>query len=147
MPPDILQALKPEFVTPLVGYLCHERTEENGGVFEVGAGFVAKLRWERSAGAVFKADETFSPAAVGAKWEEITDFEKGVEYPSGVTDTDFVGLLEQAKALEANPKAEPLRYDGQVAIVTGAGGGLGKAYALMLAKLGASVGRSFANVA
>lgn len=147
MPPDILQALKPEFVTPLVGYLCHESTEENGGVFEVGAGFVAKLRWERSAGAVFKADETFSPAAVGAKWEEITDFEKGVEYPSGVTDTDFVGLLEQAKALEANPKAEPLRYDGQVAIVTGAGGGLGKAYALMLAKLGASVGRSFSNVA
>ncbi len=32
-----------------------------------------------------------------------------------------------------------IRYDGRVAIITGAGGGLGKTYALMLGKRGASV--------
>ncbi|KAG1149564.1 hypothetical protein G6F37_001011 [Rhizopus arrhizus] len=139
LPPEILASLKPEFVTPVVGYLCHEDTKDNGGIFEVGGGFVSKLRWERSAGAVFKADETFGPAAVGAKWNEITDFEKNNEYPTSVMDTDFLALLERAKQAPLNPKAEPLRYDGQVAIVTGAGGGLGKAYALLFAKLGASV--------
>ncbi|KAF7730589.1 hypothetical protein EC973_001971 [Apophysomyces ossiformis] len=139
MPPEILQSLKPEFVTPVVGYLCHENTEDNGGIFEVGGGFVSKLRWERSPGVVFKADETFTPAAVSAKWEEICDFDKTNEYPSSVMDTDFMALLERAKAAEANPTGEALRFDGQVAIVTGAGGGLGKAYALLLAKLGASV--------
>ncbi|OBZ83462.1 Peroxisomal hydratase-dehydrogenase-epimerase [Choanephora cucurbitarum] len=139
LPPEVLASLKPEFVTPVVGYLCHEDTEDNGGVFEVGGGQVFKLRWERSAGAVFKADDSFTPAAVGAKWNEVTDFEKANEYPTSVMDTDFVALLERAKQAEANPKAEPLRFDGQVAIVTGAGGGLGKAYALLLAKLGASV--------
>ncbi|KAI9477831.1 MAG: hypothetical protein EXX96DRAFT_650255 [Benjaminiella poitrasii] len=139
MPPEVLASLKPEFVTPVVGYLCHEGTAETGGIFEVGGGFVSKLRWERSQGAVFKADETFTPSAVQAKWAEITDFEKDNQYPTSVMDTDFLALLERAKQADPNPKGEPLRFDGQVVIVTGAGGGLGKAYALLFAKLGASV--------
>ncbi|CAG8706651.1 27283_t:CDS:2 [Dentiscutata erythropus] len=138
MPPDILASLKPDYVAPLVLYLCHESTEESGSLFEVGAGFVAKLRWERSKGALFKTDVSFLPGAVVPKWPEITDFSQP-QYPTSTTDADFVSLIEQANALPSNPKGEDLRFDGKVAVVTGAGGGLGRAYALLFGRLGASV--------
>ena len=40
--------VKPQLVVPLVAYLCHESNKENGSVYEVGGGFVSKLRWQRT---------------------------------------------------------------------------------------------------
>jgi hypothetical protein len=42
---ELVAALKPEYVAPLVAYLCHEDTEETGGLFEVGAGWVSKCAY------------------------------------------------------------------------------------------------------
>lgn len=53
MPPDILATVKPQLVVPLVAYLAHESNKENGSVFEVGGGFVSKLRWQRAEGSFF----------------------------------------------------------------------------------------------
>lgn len=134
MPPDMLAALKPEFVVPVVAWLCHESCTENGSIFEAGAGFVAKLRWERTKGHVFKADSSFTPGAVAAMWKKVTDFSHA-DHPQSITDTDWLSLLEQAKSISSNPSVGDLRFDGKVALVTGAGGGLGRAYALLFAKV------------
>jgi hypothetical protein len=53
LPKEALEQLKPDYVVPLVGYLCHDSCQENGSIFEVGAGYMAKLRWQRSQGAFF----------------------------------------------------------------------------------------------
>lgn len=42
MPPELVKALKPEFVTPLVALLVHDSHNETGGIFEIGAGWISK---------------------------------------------------------------------------------------------------------
>ncbi|XP_053726935.1 peroxisomal multifunctional enzyme type 2 isoform X1 [Synchiropus splendidus] len=75
MPPDLVAALKAEYVSPLVLWLCHEQCEENGGLFEVGAGWAGKLRWERSLGSIVrKKDQPMTPEAVRDQWDEVCDF-------------------------------------------------------------------------
>lgn len=120
MPPDLLALLKPDWVVPLVAVLAHKDTEENGAIYEVGGGHIAKFRWERSNGLVLKADDSYTPGAILKKWDQITDF-KGAEYPSGVAD--FMGLLEKSIQLPPNDKGETLDFKGKVALVTGGGAG------------------------
>ncbi|KAF8206509.1 peroxisomal hydratase-dehydrogenase-epimerase [Mycena galopus ATCC 62051] len=127
-------------VAPFVLAVCHpDGPDASGKVFEVGAGFVAEIRWERSHGGVFKTDSTFTPSAVKAKWSEVTDFSKP-SYPKHLQDQDNKGNLAIVSSLKSNPNSSSeVRYDGKTVIVTGAGAGLGRIYALMYAKLGANV--------
>ncbi|KAJ2480206.1 hypothetical protein EV174_003790 [Coemansia sp. RSA 2320] len=150
MPREILDALSPELIAPLVAYLTHESTTQSAGLYEIGAGKITAHRWEATEGVVFKADDSFTPAAVKARFDEITNFERrpstidpaanAVFYPGSMKDTDWLGKLELAKELSANVKGSAeLRFDGKVVVVTGAGGGLGRAYAFMFARAGAKV--------
>jgi multifunctional beta-oxidation protein len=138
MSPEMLANLKPEFVAPFVAAVCHpDGPNPSGRVFEIGAGFVAELRWERSKGTVWKTDDTFTPSAVKLKWSEVTDFSQ-VSHPESVSDVD--STLELASTMPPNPQsAPPVCFDSKTVIITGAGAGLGRAYALMYARLGANV--------
>jgi 3-hydroxyacyl-CoA dehydrogenase/3a,7a,12a-trihydroxy-5b-cholest-24-enoyl-CoA hydratase len=86
LPPEILEGLKPEYVSPLVGWLCHESCEENGGLFEVGAGIVNKLRWQRTKGVGFRLSAPITIEDMASKWEQIGDF-TDADYPTVVADS------------------------------------------------------------
>jgi len=40
MPAEVLKNVDPKYVVPFVAYLSHESCEENGGLFEIGGGFI-----------------------------------------------------------------------------------------------------------
>ncbi len=76
MPPALVAALVPDLVSPLVAKLVHESNEDTGGLYEVGGGFFAKLRWERSTGKTFRLGRAVAIEDVAAAWPDITQFDK-----------------------------------------------------------------------
>ncbi|MDO8266255.1 MAG: SDR family oxidoreductase [Moraxellaceae bacterium] len=84
MPADVVAKLKPEYVSPLVLWLASEANRDNsGGVFEVGAGYMAKLRWERTRGIAFGLANGIRVEDVARHWDRITDFENATHPASG----------------------------------------------------------------
>jgi 3-hydroxyacyl-CoA dehydrogenase/3a,7a,12a-trihydroxy-5b-cholest-24-enoyl-CoA hydratase len=86
LPKELLDALRPEDVSPLVAYLCHESCEENGGLFEVGGGYFAKLRWERAEGQTFRLGRPISVEHVASSWGKVTDFSR-TTHPANITES------------------------------------------------------------
>jgi len=87
MPKEMVDALKPEFIMPLVLKLCDENSKETGGLFEVGAGWIGKLRWERTKGHAFSVAEGFSPEDVNDVWDQIVDF-TDADHPASIADAN-----------------------------------------------------------
>ena len=52
MPPQVLEKLKPEYVSPVVAYLCSEECEVSGNIFTAGGGYVGRAAIVESKGAV-----------------------------------------------------------------------------------------------
>lgn len=88
MPEEVVQALKPDFVAPLVVLLCSDKVPEpaTGGLYEVGSGWHAKTRWQRSGGHGFPIDVKLTPEAVLKAWGDIVTFDDRVDYPESSQD-------------------------------------------------------------
>jgi len=79
MPEEVVEALKPDYVTPLAVWLSHEQCKESGQVFEAGAGWFGTVQQYRSKGKVLK---NATVEDVASHWAEITSMEGAKNYKS-----------------------------------------------------------------
>lgn len=152
MPPDMVKALRPDYVAPVVAYLCHESSAVNGEIFELGAGWVARVRWQRSKGHMFPLDQPFRPEDVASNWAKITDFAEATN-PASPQDA-FAPIMENLKNVEGKtlytadmmpgagkPKKPAAAAAAAPAAAAGAGAGAGAGKNFAAAALFAQLGQ------
>jgi hypothetical protein len=60
MPPDMVEKLKPEYVSPMVAYMCSEECTDSGIIFTAGAGYFARAVMVEGPGIVLNAKKGFT---------------------------------------------------------------------------------------
>jgi NAD(P)-dependent dehydrogenase (short-subunit alcohol dehydrogenase family) len=71
LPKEVLEKLTPEYVAPVVSYLCTEENPNSASVFVVGGGKVQRVALFQNDGITFDKPPTVDDVA--AHWNEITD--------------------------------------------------------------------------
>lgn len=88
LPPDIFEALKPEYIAPVVAYLCHDLCNENGSIIEAAAGWAGKCTIFRANGSLLRSSATDNVTVekVHENWLKITD----------LTSSSSLGSIQEA---------------------------------------------------
>jgi NAD(P)-dependent dehydrogenase (short-subunit alcohol dehydrogenase family) len=71
LPPEVLKNLTPDFVAPVVAYLCTEEVPDTGSIFIVGGGKVQRTALFQNEGVTFKTPPSVEDIA--SHWGEIDD--------------------------------------------------------------------------
>ena len=105
MPAEVVAALKPDFVAPFTCWLVSDQCQETGGLYEVGAGYIAKQRWQQSAGVQFDVDN-LKLEDIRDKWAQVNQYETGATNPDSnqqmmATVMNNIEAKQQAKAAAA----------------------------------------------
>jgi NAD(P)-dependent dehydrogenase (short-subunit alcohol dehydrogenase family)/acyl dehydratase/putative sterol carrier protein len=83
MPPEWFQKLKPEFVAPLVLYLCSEQCPVSGGIYNAGMGYYNRVAMLTGPGTVVGDGKAApSPEAVSAAMGKIKSMDKAMPFPN-----------------------------------------------------------------
>lgn len=94
MPDNLIQALKPEYVAPLVAYLCSDQCEETGYIYSVGGGYFSRIAYLEGEGIFVGTEKAATPEDVQARMPEINDLSKGIETKGALEQSGRVlGLM------------------------------------------------------
>jgi putative sterol carrier protein len=85
LPPEVFERLKPEFVAPMVLYLCSEGCEENGMIFNAGMGFFNRAAIVTGPGMLVGDGKTVpTPEEIHKNWMAVNSLSNAKEYVNAV---------------------------------------------------------------
>jgi NAD(P)-dependent dehydrogenase (short-subunit alcohol dehydrogenase family)/putative sterol carrier protein len=118
IPPDLLEKMKPEFVSPLVLFLCSEPCPGTGRIYNAGVGFYNRAAVMTSPGTVIgDGKQVPTVEEVGAAWERILSLQGAKEIGQlNELMGDMINAFAAKPAQEA-PKAAPPAGFASVAAV------------------------------
>ncbi len=94
MPPAALERLKPEYVSPVVAYLCSEECQVSGNIFTAGAGYVGRAAIVESKGAILGT--SISIENVRDNIEKISDMTGAEEFTNAFDEVSKRLMAAQA---------------------------------------------------
>jgi NAD(P)-dependent dehydrogenase (short-subunit alcohol dehydrogenase family) len=93
MPPQLLDRLQPDYVSPLVAYLASEACTDTGRIYSVGGGYMARVAILEGEGVAFDAVPT--PDDIADRWADLNQVGPGsAEFTQGVMEQ--TGKIVQA---------------------------------------------------
>ena len=84
LPPNMQEKLKPEFVAPLVLYLCSEECPESGGIYNAGAGYFNRVAVLSAGGLALGGGDVATPEEMAGAWDEVLSLDGAQEYPDAM---------------------------------------------------------------
>ncbi len=90
LPPNILEKLKPEFVSPIVGWLASEQCDVSGQIFMAGAGYFSRSAVVEGPGAFMDPEGEITIEDVVANLDKIKSLEGGREFGNVTEQTGYV---------------------------------------------------------
>lgn len=90
MPPDVVDRVKPEFVAPMVVYMCSDTFSESGKIFTAGGGYFSRAAVVEGPGVFLDTGVEITPDIIAENIEQISSLEGGREYGSAMEQTGYV---------------------------------------------------------
>lgn len=90
MPSEIVARIKPEYVAPIVAYICSEQCQVSGKIFSAGGGYYSRAAVIEGPGVFFDTGGKITPDMIAEKFAQISSLEGGREYGSAMEQTGYV---------------------------------------------------------
>ncbi|XP_050306233.1 peroxisomal multifunctional enzyme type 2-like isoform X2 [Anthonomus grandis grandis] len=136
LPPEVYKELNPEYIAPVVAYLCHDSCQENGSIIEAAAGWAGKCTVLRSNGALLRSSvkDNVTIEKVQQNWQKITDVNNAgilgsIQEATGALIESLEGLkLGETAAKNSNEFTADFEFTNKDAIIyaLGVGASLGR---------------------